>query len=99
MAALNSESPTQPLEAIVTELGTIIMYDPSGNSEPVHQMFLYEIDKVGRLYFTKRDGFGPFAKVVSGDEYESVTLTRRWGDGPDDVNPPHIEMPRGDGRV
>ncbi|XXG53723.1 hypothetical protein AAC387_Pa03g1778 [Persea americana] len=94
--ALDSEFSTQPLEATVPELGTIVMYDSSGYSEPVQQVFLYEINGVGCLHFAEWDSLGPFVKVIGGNKYESVTLTGRWGDGFDDVDPPHIKRPRRD---
>ena len=75
------------------------MYDSSGYSESIHQMLLHKIDKDGRLYFSERDGFGPFAEVIGGSKYESVTFAGRWGDGPDDIDLPHIERPIGDGQV
>ena len=49
--------------------------------------------------FSERDGFGPFAEVIGGSKYESVTFTGRWGDGLDDIDLPHIERPIGDGQV
>ena len=86
--ALDSEFSTQPLEVTIPELGTIVMYDSSGYSEPVHQVFLYEINEVGCLHLVEWDSLDPFVEVIGGNKYESVTLTGRWGDGSDDVDPP-----------
>ncbi|MFG1569927.1 hypothetical protein ACDT16_13660 [Staphylococcus aureus] len=78
----------KPVKRMTYELMSVVIDDPSGNTEAVNDVVFNEVDHIRGFHFHQRYRFCPLGEVVRNGKDKPVPFGGRRADRPNDVHSP-----------